>query len=157
MQETAPQTASQGQSQPKPRRSPVIAGVGAALVASVITVALMMNSGPAPVAVQDQAAASTPQCQITQRKLLVSTTTGSGSVRLHEGSYLSPPIKLSTQPQAVVFPLPRPETNPVEEVIVIEGNANDVVITSDATALRKVYDVVGTLAFNVTWKPMKTC
>jgi hypothetical protein len=155
MQETA--SRGQGQSQRQPRRSPVIAGVGAALVASAITVVIMMSGSPAPVAVQDQAANATTQCQMMPRKLLVSTTTGSGTVRLREGSYLSPPIKLSTQPQAVVFPLPRPETTPVEEVIAIEGNATDVVITSDVTALRKVYDVVGALAFNVTWKPMKTC
>jgi hypothetical protein len=155
MQETA--SRGQGQSQLQPRRSPVLAGVGAALVASAITVVIMMSSSPAPVAVQDQAANATTQCQMMPRKLLVSTTTGSGTVRLREGSYLSPPIKLSTEPQAVVFPLPRPETTPVEEVIAIEGNATDVVITSDVTALRKVYDVVGALAFNVTWKPMKTC
>jgi hypothetical protein len=155
MQETASQ--GQGQSQLQPRRSPMITGVGAALVASAITVVIMMSSSPAPVVVQDQAANATTQCRMMPRKLLVSTTTGSGTVRLREGSYLSPPIKLSTQPQAVVFPLPRPETTPVEEVIAIEGNATDVVITSDVTALRKVYDVVGALAFNVTWKPMKTC
>jgi hypothetical protein len=151
------ETASQGQALQKPSRSPVIAGVGAALVACAITVVIMMNSSPAPVAVQDQAANSTTECRMMPRKLLVSTTKGSGTVRLREGSYLSPPIKLSTQPQPVVFPLLRPETTPVEEVIAIEGNANDVVITSDVTALRSVYDVAGVLAFNVTWKPMKTC
>jgi hypothetical protein len=154
MQETASQ--GQGQAQQKPRRSAAIVGVGAALVASAVTFAIMMNSGPAPVAGQDQAATSTTRCQMMPRKLLVSTTTGSGTVRLREGSYLSPPIKIGTQPLAVVFPLPRPATTPVEEVIAIEGNANDVVITSDVTALRKVFDVVGTSAFNVTWKPMKT-
>ena len=160
MQETAPQGQgqSQDQAQQKPRRSPVIAGVGAALVASAVTFVIMMNSSPAPVAVPDQAANSTTQCQLMPRKMLVSTTTGHGTVRLREGSYLSPPITLSVQPQVVVFPLLRPEAIPVEEVIVIEGNANDVVITSDVTTLRQVYDVVaGTLAFKVTWAPKKTC
>ena len=108
-------------------------------------------------AVSDQAATATTQCQMVPRKLLVSTKTGSGTVRLRAGNYLSPPITLSTQPQAVVFPLPRPETTPVEEVISIEGNANDVVITSDLNPLPRVFDVVGVSAFHVTWKPMKTC
>jgi hypothetical protein len=90
--------------------------------------------------------------------MLVSTTSSGGTVRLREGNYLSPPIKLSAQPQAVVFPLPRPETIPVEEVITIEGNASDVVITSDVTTLRRVFNnVIGVTAFNVSWKPMKNC
>jgi hypothetical protein len=148
--------ASQGQGQPR-RISPVVAGLGTALVASAVTLVIMMSS-PSPVAVPDRAAATaTTQCQMVPRKLLVSTTTGSGTVRLRAGSYLSPPIVLSTRPQAVVFPLPRPETTPVEEVISIEGNANDVVITSDLNPVPRVFDVVGVTAFNVTWKPMKTC
>jgi hypothetical protein len=151
MQETAPQ----GQAQPR-KISPVVAGLGAALVASAVTLVIMMSS-PSPVAVPAQVATASTQCQMVPRKLLVSTTTGSGTVRLRAGSYLSPPIALSTRPQAVVFPLPRPETTPVEEVISIEGNANDVVITSEVTDLRRVFDVVGAAAFNVTWKPMKTC
>ena len=109
------------------------------------------------VAAPDQAVQSTAQCQMVPRKLLVSTTTGGGTVRLRAGSYLSPPISLSTRPQAVVFPQARPSLNPVEEVIVVEGNANDVVITSEVTNLRMVFDVTGTSAFNLTWKPMKTC
>jgi hypothetical protein len=149
-----PETVPQGQSQQQGKRSPVIAGFGAALVAVAVTVTILMSS-PSPVAIQDQAAST--QCQMVPRKLLVSTTVGSGTVRLRAGSYLSPPIKLSTQPQAVVFPLPRPEVTPVEEVISIEGNANDVVITSEVTNLRKVFDVVGVAAFNLTWRPLKTC
>jgi len=31
------------------------------------------------------------------------------------------------------------------------------VITSDLTGLRHEFNVVGVLAFNVTWKPMKGC
>jgi hypothetical protein len=108
--------------------------------------------------VSDQAASATQQCQIIQRKLLVSTTAGGGTVRLREGNYLSPPITLTSQPQPVVFPLPRPETTPLEEVITIEGNANDVVITSEVSAHRSQFETVtGVLAFKVIWKPMKGC
>jgi hypothetical protein len=150
------ETASEGQAQPR-KIAPVVAGLGAALVASAITIVLMMNN-PSPVAVSDKTATAATQCQMVARKLLVSTTTGSGTVRLRAGSYLSPPIALSSRPQSVVFPLPRPETTPVEEVITIEGNANDVVITSEVTTLRRVFDhVTGLLAFNVTWAPLKTC
>jgi hypothetical protein len=146
----------QGQSQGQRKVSLVVAGLGAAVVACAVTVVIMMSNS-APIAAPDQATTSSNQCQMFQRKLLVSSTTGRGTVRLREGNYLSPPIKLSAQAQAVVFPLPRPETTPVEEVITIEGNASDVVITSDLTALRKVFNVVGASAFSVTWKPMKGC
>ena len=156
MPEAGSQGQGQGQGQQQRKFSPVVAGLGAAVVASAVTLVLMMNK-PAPVAVPDQATTSTNQCQMFQRELLVSTTTGSGTVRLREGNYLSSPITLSTQPQAVVFPLPRPETTPVEEVIAIEGNANDVVITSPLTGSRNVYNVIGAAAFSVTWKPMKGC
>jgi hypothetical protein len=114
-------------------------------------------SQPSPVSVSDQAA-STKQCQVIPKKLLVSTTKGSGTVRLRLGSYLSQPIVLGAQPQAVVFPQPRPEANPVEEVITIEGNATDVIITSEVTSLHRVFDnVAGVSAFNLTWRPMKGC
>jgi hypothetical protein len=157
MQQTASQGQSQQQPQPRRSRSPVIAGLGAALVASVVTL-VILTSNPAPVAVSDQAATSTTQCQLIPRKLLVSTTTGSGTVRLRAGSYLSPSISLSSRPQAVVFPLPRPDVTPVEEVITIEGNASDVVLTSEVSEYRRVFEsVTGVAAFSVMWKPMKTC
>ena len=147
---------SQGRAQPR-KISPVVAGLGAAFVGVGITLLLTM-SGPSPVALSDQAASTTQQCQMIQRKLLVSTTMGSGTVRLREGSYLSPPITLSTQPQAVVFPLLRPQNAPVTEVITIEGNATDVVLTSPVTAFRRVFDnVTGVSAFQANWMPMKTC
>jgi hypothetical protein len=151
------QSASQGQAQPAGKRSAVVAGIGAAVLACAITAVVMMSDA-SPVAVKDQPATGTTQCRMLPREILVATTAGSGTIRLREGSYLSPPITLSAKPQSVVFPLPRPETTPVEEVITIEGNATDVVITSPVTALRKVIDSVsGVAAFGIGWKPMKTC
>jgi hypothetical protein len=151
------QAASQGQTQPSRSRSVIVAGLGAALVASAITVVMLMGTGSSPVAVADGASTDANQCQMIQRKILVSTTSSGGTVRIREGNYLSPPIRLGAQPTAVVFPLPRPETTPVEEVLTIEGNASDVVITSDVTPLREVFNVTGVTAFNVLWKPMKNC
>ena len=135
--------------------TPVVAGLGAAIIAVGITLAITM--GTTTPASQELASAAPKACQQMARKLLVSTTTGSGTVRLREGSYLSPPIKLSAVPQSVVFPLPRPDAIAVEEVLTIEGNASDVVITSEVTNLRRVFDVQGVTAFSITWKAVKGC
>lgn len=143
-----------GSAQQQRKLSPVVAGLGAAVIAMGVTLAMTMNSGTSA---QEDQAAGTQQCQLMARKLLVSTTTGGGTVRLRGGSYLSSPITLSSTPQSVVFPLARPDTTPVEEVITIEGNAHDVVITSVVTNFRRVYDVNGVTAFNVTWKPVRSC
>ena len=151
------QTASQAQAQPSRSRSVVIAGLGAALVAAVVTLVILMSGGSAPVAVADGGATATDQCHMLQRRLLVSTTSTGGTVRLREGNYLSPPIKLGAEPKVVVFPLPRPQTSPVEEVLTIEGNAKDVVVTSEVTPLRRVFNVAGVTAFSLTWAPMKNC
>jgi hypothetical protein len=144
------------QSQTTRKLSPVVAGIGAAAIAAAITLTMTM-SGPAPIATSDQAATSTNQCQVTQRKLYVSTTIGSGTVRLREGSYLSPPIKLSTTPVPVVFAQQRPDKMQVESVVTMEGNASDVVITSDYNKVPRVFNVSGLLAFPVTWVPVKNC
>jgi hypothetical protein len=110
------------------------------------------------VATSDGASATqTNQCSMIQRKLYVSTTTGSGTVRLRDGNYLSPPITLSAQRRPVVFPQPRPGENPLDDVVTIEGNSSDVVITSDFNPNPRVFNVVGLTAFAVTWKPMKGC
>jgi hypothetical protein len=147
------QTASQG----KAKSTALVAGLGAAFVASAITLTMMSNPSPA---VPDQAATTTatPQCKVVQREFLVSTTAGSGTVRLREGNYLSPPITLSTQRQSVVFPVPRPETTPEEKVITIEGNATDVVLTSPVTDWKHEFpNVTGVVAFTANWMPMKRC
>jgi hypothetical protein len=57
----------------------------------------------------------------------------------------------------VVFPAPRPTVGMVEEVITVEGNADNVMISSELTGLRKVLDVAGVAAFNLKWLPMKNC
>ena len=151
------QAASLGQTQQPRKISAVVAGLGAAFVASAITVTMMMSS-PSPVAAPTQAATAAPQCQMVLRQFLVSTNAGGGTVRLREGSYLSPPITLSAQPQVVTFPLPRPEAIPAAEVITVEGNATDVVLTSPLTAFRRVFQSVnGVAAFEANWKPFKSC
>ena len=153
MQEGASQKRSQQQGKP----SPVVLGIGAAVVASAVTLVIMM-SNPSPVATPDQAvSSSTKVCQLMQRRLLVSTTQGSGTVRFRASGWLSPPFTLSTQPQVVIFPLLRPDTTPVEEVISVEGNATDVVVTSEVTDLHRVFDVAGPYTLTLTWAPRKSC
>jgi hypothetical protein len=150
---TMQQTASQG----KAKRAPLIAGLGAAFIASAVTLTMMM-SGPAPVVAPAETANSTPQCQMVPLMLLASTTTGSGTVRFREGAYLSPPITLSAKPQTVVFPRFRDQSAVIEEVITIEGNATDLVWESPITHARTVYpNVSGVLAINSKWAPVKTC
>jgi len=152
------QAVSQGQIQPSQHRPLLAAGFGVALAGAALAIVVLMSNGSSPVVVADGASNGTSQCQLLQRRLLVSTTSSGGTVRLREGNYLSPPIRLGAEPQAVVFPVARPELTPVEEVLTIEGNARDVVLTSDVTPLRKVFsDVSGLAAFSLTWKPMKTC
>jgi hypothetical protein len=147
----------QAHSQGQAKRSAAVAGIGAALVAAAIT-ATMVMSNPSPAAMPAQPAAPTNQCQKAPIMLLVSTTTGGGTIRFREGSYLSPPITLSSVPQAVVFPRLRSETAPIEEVIVIEGNATDIVTFSPVTRRRTVFpNVTGLLAYKETWVPVKPC
>jgi hypothetical protein len=138
------------------KRSPVIVGIGAAAVASAATLVMMMGN-PSPAAAPDQTASSIKQCQMIQRRLLVSTTKGNGTVRFRASGYLSPPFTLTPQPQVVVFPLLRPDTTPVEEIMSVEGSASDVVITSEVTDLHKVFDVTGAYTYTVTWAPRKSC
>ena len=45
----------------------------------------------------------------------------------------------------------------MNEEISVEGNATDVVITSEVTDLHKVFDVGGVYTYTVTWAPRKTC
>jgi hypothetical protein len=62
------------------RRSPaLVAGVGAAFVASAITLSVMM-SGAAPAMAPRQAAdGSKNQCQMVHRAMLTATTSGGGT------------------------------------------------------------------------------
>src|SRR5258708_29630948 len=67
MQQAAPV----GQAQRSRKNSVLVAGLGAAFVASAVTCVLMM-SNPSPSAVPDQAAATAvPQCQLVMRQFLV--------------------------------------------------------------------------------------
>ena len=145
----------QGQSQAQGKRSPVVAGLAAAAIAAALTATVMMSSGPSTDGATDQASSS-KQCPMAPRRMLVSTETGTGTVQLRAGSYVSAPITLSATPQPVTFPLPRPDTTPVDETIMIEGTATNLVLTSDLTNFRRVFDnVIGVAPLQVSWAPRR--
>jgi hypothetical protein len=130
--------ASPGRGRTKSRIAPaLVAGIGG--VVTVLTVVAVMMAGspmpqPAPVATAPSSAAvmqapvatlqSTPassavtdRCQVRSLALLFN---GTGVVRIHSGSYLSPPIQLSQQYQRVTFPTPgSPQAG--EGTITVEG------------------------------------
>jgi len=146
---------SQGQSQRK--RSPLILGLGAAVIASAITFVVVQSQNTSTAPVADQAMSSSKQCHMVPRRLLVSTEHGGGTVQFRASGYLSPPITLTNNPQVVQFPLPRPDTTPVTEAITVEGNATDLVLGSEATDLHQVFDVSGAHNLSLTWRPLKGC
>ena len=152
-----PETASKGQGQGQRKVSPATAGIGAAVIAAALTV-VVMTSGPTPQTTSQRTASTSKECQFVPRKLLVSTTNGGGTVRFKASGFVSPTFTLTNQPQAVVFPLPRPDAVPAPEDIMVEGNATDLVLTSEVSEYRRVFDrVVGSSTFSVQWKPMKGC
>jgi hypothetical protein len=138
------------------KRSPFVVGIGAAAIAATVTLVVMMNNSP-QVSTADQVSSVSKQCTLMQRRLLVATEHGGGTVRFRASGWLSPPFTLSAQPQVVIFPLPRPVDEPMSEQISVEGNATNVVITSEVTDLHQVFDVSGIYAYTVTWAPRKSC
>jgi hypothetical protein len=144
-------------SQARTKCSVAVAGLGAALVACAVTVALS-SASPSPAATGIPSAQPTNLCQSSALMIQASTNTGGGTIRFREGSYLSPPITLTNIPQTVVFPRARSTTERIDEVITIEGNATDVVTTFPMGNFQTVYPIVsGVLAFSAHWQPMRSC
>jgi hypothetical protein len=152
-------TASKGRVQVQGRRklSPAVAGIGAAVIAAPITVSLMTSS-PTPQTTSQQTAPTSKECQLVQRRLLVSTESGGGTVRFRASGWASPPFTITKEPQVIVFPLPRSDTALAPEDITIEGSASNIVLTSEITEYRQVLNRVdGSFTFHVDWKPVKGC
>jgi hypothetical protein len=130
----------------KPKRSvAVIGGIGCTITVLAVAAALMAgnttptppDSASAPVVqssvatVQSSTTApgttTTPgsanapvragQCEVPRLALMFS---GTGTIRIHSGSYVSPPIDLSSERQMVSFPPPAP-ANAGEGSITVEG------------------------------------
>jgi hypothetical protein len=156
MQDSTGPIASQGKAQGQRKLSPVLAGVGAAVIAAAISAVVMMSS-PTTVSTTDQSASNVKQCSLIQRRLLVSTDHGTGTVRFRASGWVSPPFTITKEPQVIVFPLPRPDATPITEMISVEGTATDVVMTSEVTNLHLEFDVSGAHNISITWAPKKSC
>jgi hypothetical protein len=88
----------------------------------------------------------------------VSTEKGGGTVRFREGTWLSPPITLTKEPQQLVFPRARSQTEEINEVMTIEGQATDMIIVYPLTQTRDEYPTVdGVVSFTWTWLPYNPC
>jgi hypothetical protein len=146
------QQASSGQTR---KKSKLVAGLGGAFVAAGITAA-MLASNPSPPATPVQTAEPAAKaCQGEPLMQLVSTENGGGgTIRLREGDYLSPPIKLGSSPQAIVFPKLRPETGPLKETIIVEGDATNLVLGPEGDHV-VIPRVEGTYSYTMTWSPKK--
>jgi hypothetical protein len=138
-------------------KSVLVAGLGAALVATGIT-AVMLAGNPAPSTTPAQTAV--PQvkaCEIAPLIELASAENGgSGIIRFREGDFVSQPIKLTGSPQPVVFPRARPETAPLKETIIIEGDATNVVLGAEGDHF-VVPRVDGSYTYTITWSPARKC
>jgi len=154
--DSAGSTQGQHQGQGQRKLSPVVAGVGAAVIAAAISV-VVMTSSPTNVSTGDQSVSNVKQCTLMQRRLLVSTDHGSGTVRFRASGWLSPPFTITKEPQVIVFPLPRPDEAPLTEMISVEGSATDVVVTSEVTNLHLEFDLSGAHDISLTWAPRKNC
>jgi hypothetical protein len=149
------QTASRAQQGRK--KSVLVAGLGAAFVSAGITIAVLAGN-PSPSATPAQIAA--PQvkaCEIAPLIELASAENGGGGIiRFREGDFVSQPIKLNSSPQPIVFPRARPETAPLKETIIIEGDATNVVLGAEGDHF-VVPRVDGSYSYTITWSPAKRC
>jgi hypothetical protein len=138
------------------KRSVLIAGLGAACVASVLTVAML--TGTPPPATTTATDPPAKACKSMPPLMLAVSSEKGGTVRFREGDWLSPPITLTKEPQPVVFPRPRSQTEEIKEVITIEGQATDIVTVFPLTGTRDVYPAVnGVLSTTLTWLPFDPC
>ena len=128
--------------------SVLVAGLGAVLVASLLTLKMLpSNPPPAPEPAQQPAVEKT--CEKVPLLWYVSSPDG-GTVRFREGDYLSPPYRLSAEPQPVVFPKLRAEQTILKEEIIIEGNASNVTVMN-VTGFSKSYQVNGREIVDASW------
>jgi hypothetical protein len=148
LEANSPKTAQAGQKRPA-----LIAGLGAAAVASVVTV-IMLSGTPSPTttATTDQPAKA---CNSVPLIVTAFSGKGGGTVRFREGDWLSPPITLTNEPQPVVFPRARSQTEVITEVITIEGQATDLTLVWPMSQLRmENLTINGVVSYTQTWLPM---
>jgi hypothetical protein len=121
------------------------------LVPADINAALpTLDPGTSKAAVDDAKNCKAPLAWVT----LTQRASGHGGmVRVRSGSYLSPPIKLTTTPQRIAIPYPAPYPTG-RGVLTLVGEADQV-----GFYLRPggVHDVNGTYPVNVRWQILNPC
>ena len=150
-------TVSLGSAQARRKPSALVAGLAAACVASAVTLT-MLASHPTPTATP-ATEASAKACQsMPPLVMYVFTETGGGTVRFREGDWVSQPITLTKDWQAVVFPGVRSQTEVLRQVGTIEGDATNIVSIGALTGHRFVFpDVHGVNTAHFSWNPYKPC
>jgi hypothetical protein len=121
------------------------------LVPADINAALpTLDPGTSKAAVDDAKNCKVPLAWVTLTQRL---SGHGGMVRVRSGSYLSPPIQLTTAPQRVAIPYPAPYPTG-RGVLTLVGEADQV-----GFYLRPggVHDVNGTYSINVRWQVRNPC
>jgi hypothetical protein len=121
------------------------------LVPADINAALpTLDPGTSKAAVDDAKNCKVPLAWVT----LTQRPSGHGGmVRVRSGSYLSPPIKLTTTPQRVAIPYPSPYPTG-RGVLSLVGEADQVGFYLTPGG---VHDVNGTYSVNVRWQVRNPC
>ncbi len=108
---------------------------------------------PASVPAAATAAGEKNECKVLPRRFFV---TGSGTVRVRADGFVSRNVALSDVPQEVDLPQRRPMTGEVQQNIVVEGQANFVLLTTDYD-FKQGLRVNGTSNFDIFWVPPANC
>ena len=112
--------------------------------------ATTMNTAGAQAAIDDAKGCRIPLAQIT----LTAATGTTPTVRVHSGSYVSPPYVLTDQPQRIAIPFPAAYSSG-RGVISIEGQGQNVAVAIIPTW--NINSLAGTAALNVVWTPQNAC
>jgi hypothetical protein len=139
------------------KRSALVAGLAAACVASVLTFT-MLASQPSPTTMPATEAAAKACPSMPPLVMYVFTETGGGTVRFRVGEWVSQPITLTSEWQAVTFPGTRSQTEVLRQVGTIEGEATNIVTVGALSGHRFVFpDVHGVGPAHFNWRPFNGC
>jgi len=141
------------------KRNVIVAGLGAAFVASLLTIhngAEQTSAGGHAGSAGGRGREKLPEGFAGLAGLIPCAGRRYGTAP-GRGGYVSPPVKLTTQPQAVVLPKMRGDVA-FEEPIVVQGDAQAVVMENLTHNFRRVYQLNdGTATIMTTWVPLTTC
>jgi hypothetical protein len=148
-----------GTAQGSRKRSALVAAVAAACVASAVTFTMLTSHpSPTPATTTTTEAAAKACPTMPPLVMYVFTETGGGTVRFRVGEWVSAPITLTSQRQAVTFPGIRSQTEVIHQAGTVEGQATNVVTIGALTGHRFVIpEVNGVRPQRFNWEPYKGC